>query len=45
MRKYLLTLHRWFGIIGGTWILVLGVSGLMLDHRDDRNSPGCPDDT
>lgn len=35
MRKYLLTLHRWFGIIGGLWILVLGVSGLMLDHRDD----------
>ncbi len=35
IRSVLLRFHRWFGIIGGAWILVLGFTGLMLDHRDD----------
>lgn len=34
-RKGMLGIHRWFGLIGGLWIIVLGFSGLMLDHRDD----------
>lgn len=34
-RNVLRKLHLWFGLIGGLWIIVLGVTGLMLDHRDD----------
>lgn len=28
-------LHRWVGLFGALWLAILGVSGLMLDHRDD----------
>lgn len=28
------TLHRWSGLTAGVWLLLLGVTGLMLDHRD-----------
>ena len=31
----LLPLHRWVGLFGALWLAILGVSGLMLDHRDD----------
>ena len=34
-RRSLRNIHKWFGLIGGLWIIVLGFSGLMLDHRDD----------
>ncbi len=35
MRRALRLTHRWAGLIGALWIIVLGVTGLMLDHRDD----------
>lgn len=34
-RTFIRNIHKWFGLIGGIWILVLGFTGLMLDHRDD----------
>ncbi len=27
-------LHKWVGLIAALWLIVLGVTGLMLDHRD-----------
>lgn len=35
LRGFLRNWHRYFGLIGGLWIIVLGFTGLMLDHRDD----------
>ena len=34
-RSTLISIHKWFGLVAGLWLVVLGVSGLMLDHRDD----------
>jgi hypothetical protein len=28
-------LHKWAGLIAGAWLAVLGISGLLLDHRHD----------
>jgi len=28
-------LHRWTGLFAGLWLAVLGVSGFILDHRDN----------
>ncbi|MGD8941464.1 MAG: PepSY domain-containing protein [Gammaproteobacteria bacterium] len=28
-------LHKWAGLIAGVWLAVLGISGLLLDHRHD----------
>jgi len=35
VRNQIRKLHMYFGLIGGFWIIVLGFTGLMLDHRDD----------
>ncbi len=29
-------IHKWAGLAAGLWLLVLGVTGFMLDHRDWR---------
>jgi hypothetical protein len=34
-RQTIRAVHKWIGLIGGIWIAVLGLSGLMLDHRED----------
>ena len=28
-------LHKWAGLLAGVWLAVLGISGLLLDHRQD----------
>jgi hypothetical protein len=28
-------LHKWSGLIAGVWLAVLGITGLLLDHRHD----------
>ena len=34
-RSVLFSLHKWLGLFGALWLAILGLSGLMLDHRDD----------
>ena len=34
--RTLLTLHKWAGLTAGAWLLVLGVSGILLDHDEWR---------
>lgn len=34
-RKKLRLIHQWCGLLGALWLIVLGLTGLMLDHRDD----------
>lgn len=36
LNRVLLTLHKWAGLGAGTWLLVLGVSGILLDHDEWR---------
>lgn len=34
-RRMVRQTHKWVGLIGGVWLIVLGASGLLLDHRED----------
>ena len=36
LNRALLTLHKWAGLAAGAWLLVLGVSGILLDHDEWR---------
>lgn len=36
LNRALLTLHKWAGLAAGSWLLVLGVSGILLDHDEWR---------
>ena len=36
LNRALLTLHKWAGLGAGAWLLVLGVSGILLDHDEWR---------
>lgn len=36
LNRALLTLHKWAGLCAGAWLLVLGVSGILLDHDEWR---------
>ncbi len=36
LNRALLTLHKWAGLSAGAWLLVLGVSGILLDHDEWR---------
>jgi hypothetical protein len=36
MRPWLLKFHRWAGIAACTWLFVLGLTGLLLDHPEWR---------
>ena len=35
LRKNLFSIHKWLGLFGALWLAILGISGLILDHRDD----------
>ena len=35
-RRTLVIFHRWLGLIAGTWLLALGVTGIFLDHDEWR---------
>lgn len=32
LNRTLLTLHKWAGLTAGAWLMVLGVTGILLDH-------------
>ena len=36
LNRALLTVHKWAGLVAGAWLLVLGVSGILLDHDEWR---------
>ncbi len=36
LNRTLLTVHKWAGLTAGAWLLVLGVSGILLDHDEWR---------
>jgi hypothetical protein len=36
MRRWLLKLHRWAGLVAGLWLLVLGATGVLLGHPEWR---------
>ena len=36
LNRALLAVHKWAGLIAGAWLLVLGVSGILLDHDEWR---------
>ena len=36
LNQVLLSLHKWAGLTAGAWLLVLGVSGILLDHDEWR---------
>jgi len=36
LNRSLLALHKWAGLAAGAWLLVLGVSGILLDHDEWR---------
>lgn len=35
-RRLLLKIHKWAGLSAGVWLLVLGVTGIVLDHDEWR---------
>lgn len=36
MKKWTLhRIHKWAGLLAGLWLAVLGITGFLLDHRDD----------
>ncbi len=36
LRRVLLKVHKWAGLIAGLWLLVLGATGIVLDHDEWR---------
>ena len=34
-RRTIFKIHKWLGLFGAIWLAILGLSGLMLDHRED----------
>tara|TARA_B100001964_G_scaffold80405_1_gene90726 strand:+ start:20871 stop:22349 length:1479 start_codon:yes stop_codon:yes gene_type:complete len=35
-RKSLFSIHRWIGLIAATWLFLLGITGIFLDHDEWR---------
>ena len=36
LRRFLLKVHKWAGLTAGAWLLVLGATGIVLDHDEWR---------
>lgn len=34
-RRTIFKIHKWLGLFGAIWLAILGLSGLILDHRED----------